>query len=56
MISESRIDQIIKEAIDETVVSQFTPYTKDERDRNFKALRESLGVLWKIGIRHMQRL
>ena len=24
MISESRIDQIIKEAIDETVVSQFT--------------------------------
>ena len=43
MITESRIDQIIKEAIDETVVSQFTPYTKDERERNFKALRGELG-------------
>lgn len=39
MINESRINEIIKSVIDETVVSQFTPYTEDEKERNFKALR-----------------
>ena len=39
MINESRINEIIKRVIDETVVSQFTPYTEDEKERNFKALR-----------------
>ena len=39
MINESRINEIIQSVIDETVVSQFTPYTEDEKERNFKALR-----------------
>ena len=39
MINECRINEIIKRVIDETVVSQFTPYTEDEKERNFKALR-----------------
>ena len=39
MINESRINDIIQSVIDETVVSQFTPYTEDEKERNFKALR-----------------
>lgn len=39
MINESRINEIIKRVIYETVVSQFTPYTEDEKERNFKALR-----------------
>ena len=39
MINESRINEIIQRVIDETVVSQFTPYTEDEKERNFKALR-----------------
>ena len=39
MINESRINEIIQSVIDETVVSQFTPYTVDEKERNFKALR-----------------
>lgn len=39
MINESRINEIIKRVIYETVVSKFTPYTEDEKERNFKALR-----------------
>ena len=39
MINENRINEIIQSVIDETVVSQFTPYTEDEKERNFKALR-----------------
>lgn len=39
MINESRINEIIQRIIDETVVSKFTPYTEDEKERNFKALR-----------------
>ena len=39
MINEDRINEIIKRVIDEAVVSQFTPYTEDEKERNFKALR-----------------
>ena len=39
MINESRINEIIQSVIDETVISQFTPYTEDEKERNFKALR-----------------
>lgn len=39
MINESRINEIIQSVIDEAVVSQFTPYTEDEKERNFKALR-----------------
>ena len=39
MINETRINEIIQSVIDETVVSQFTPYTEDEKERNFKALR-----------------
>ena len=39
MINESRINEIIQSVIDETVVSQFTPYTEDEKERNFTALR-----------------
>ena len=39
MINESRINEIIQSVIYETVVSQFTPYTEDEKERNFKALR-----------------
>ena len=39
MINEIRINEIIQSVIDETVVSQFTPYTEDEKERNFKALR-----------------
>ena len=39
MINESRINEIIKRVIYETVVSQFTPYTEDQKERNFKALR-----------------
>ena len=39
MINESRINEIIQSVIDETVVSQFTPYTEEEKERNFKALR-----------------
>lgn len=39
MINESRINEIIQSVIDETVVIQFTPYTEDEKERNFKALR-----------------
>lgn len=39
MINENRISEIIKEVIDESLVSQFTPYTADEREKNFKALR-----------------
>ena len=39
MINESRINEIIQSVIDETVVSQFTPYTEDEKERNIKALR-----------------
>ena len=39
MINESRINEIIQSVIDETVVSQLTPYTEDEQARNFKALR-----------------
>lgn len=43
MINESRINEIIKRVIDEAVVSQFTPYTEDEKERNFKALRGEFG-------------
>lgn len=43
MINEDRINKIIKRVIDETVVSQFTPYTEDEKERNFKALRGEFG-------------
>lgn len=39
MISENRIAEIVKEVIDEALVSQFTPYTADDRERNFKAVR-----------------
>ncbi len=39
MINESRINEIIHRVIDEAVVSKFTPYTEDEKERNFKALR-----------------
>ena len=39
MINESRLNEIIQSVIDETVVSQFNPYTEDEKERNFKALR-----------------
>ena len=39
MINEDRINKIIKRVIDEAVVNQFTPYTEDEKERNFKALR-----------------
>ncbi len=39
MINESRINEIIKRVIDEAVVSKFTPYREDEKERNFKALR-----------------
>ena len=39
MINERTINEIIQSVIDETVVSQFTPYTEDEKERNFKALR-----------------
>lgn len=39
MINESRINEIIQRIINETVVSKFTPYTEDEKERNFKALR-----------------
>lgn len=39
MINENRINEIIQSVIDETAVSQFTPYTEDEKERNFKALR-----------------
>lgn len=31
MINESRINEIIQSVIDETVVSQFTPYTEGEK-------------------------
>ena len=39
MINESRIKEIIQSVIEEKDVSQFTPYTEDEKERNFKALR-----------------
>ena len=39
MINERRINEIIQSVIDETLVTQFTPYTDDEKERNFKALR-----------------
>lgn len=42
MINDSRINEIIKRVIDEAVVSHFTPYTEDEKERNFKALRGQL--------------
>ena len=44
MINDSRINEIIKRVIDEAVVNKiFTPYTEDEKERNFKALR---GEIW----------
>ena len=33
MINESRMNEIIKRVIDEAVVSQFTPYTEDEKEK-----------------------
>ena len=39
MINESIFNEIIQSVIDETVVSKFKPYTEDEKERNFKALR-----------------
>lgn len=37
-ILESKINQIIRDVINETVVDKFTPYTPEERERNFRGI------------------